>query len=81
MLMNKVTLDPELRSKLDDLDSEFEVCDESGKTLGYYVPAERHRRLLYALARSQVSDEELTEARRQSGGRSLAEIVADLGSA
>jgi hypothetical protein len=79
--MNKVTLDPELRSKLDDLDSEFEVCDESGRTLGYYLPAERHRKLLYALARSQVSDEELAQAQGQLGGRSLAEILADLDSA
>jgi hypothetical protein len=76
--MNKVTIDPGLRSKLNSLDSEVEFCDERGDTLGYFVPVELHDEYLCAWARSQVSEEELEEARRQSGGRPLAEILARL---
>ena len=79
--MSKVTLDPESRSKLDDLDSELEASDESGRTLRYYVPTERRRRLMYALAQSQVSIEELAETQRHPGGRSLADILANPDSA
>jgi hypothetical protein len=76
--MSKVTLDQSLRAKLNNLDAEVEFCDESGQTVGYFVPADWHRRLLYAWANAQFTDEELEKARRQPGGRSLAEILARL---
>jgi hypothetical protein len=76
--MNRVMLDRDLRSKLSNLEAEFEFCDEAGRTVGFFLPAEQHERLLYAWARSQVNDEEIQSARAEMGGRTLQEILADL---
>jgi len=76
--MQKVTLDSDLRSKLNNLKTEVEVLDESGHTVGYFLPAEWHRELVYAWAKAQVTLEELEDSRRQPGGRPLKEILADL---
>ena len=76
--MNRVVLDQSLRSKLNNLDSQLELCDESGRVVGYFVPAEEHHRLLYDWAQSQFTDEELERA-RQEPGRTLSEIWARLG--
>jgi len=54
--MNKIVLDTVLRSKLNNLDTEAEFCDEAGQTVGFFLPARRHRQLLYAWAKAQVSD-------------------------
>ena len=75
--MGKVVLDSTMRSKLADLRYEIELCDESGTTVGYFVPPEWHREL-YAWANTLVSDEELERAAQEPGGRTLAEIMADL---
>jgi hypothetical protein len=86
--MQKITLDPALRARLNDLKSEVEVCDESGQTVGvcdesgqtvgYFLPAEWHLKLLYAWAKAEVTEEELEQARRETGGSSLDEIMARL---
>lgn len=76
--MQKVTLDSTLRARLNGLQAEVEVCDEAGQTVGYFVPADYHRQLLYAWAKAQVSPAELEEARKPAGGRSLKEILAAL---
>ena len=79
--MNKILVDPSLRSRLDNLDSRLEFCDESGKTLGYFVPASEQERLLYAWARAEFTDEEIERARGESGGLTIAEVLADLAEA
>ncbi len=76
--MNRIIVDPSLLSKLDNLDSRLEFCDESGKTLGYFVPASEQQRLLYAWARAEFSDEEIEHARAEHGGLTVAEVLADL---
>jgi hypothetical protein len=76
-IMNKLVLDPVLRSKL-NLAGEIELCDEDGRTIGFFLPAAWHRVLLYAWAKAKVSDQELDQARRQPGGRPLSEILAHL---
>lgn len=75
--MQKVTLDPSLGAQFNGLKSEVELCDETGRTVGYFLPANWHQ-ALYAWANAQVSDEELETARRQTGGRPLADILARL---
>jgi hypothetical protein len=42
------------------------------------VPASEHERLLYAWARAEFSDDEIERARAESGGFSLAEVLAEL---
>lgn len=76
--MNKVIIDSALRSKLQNLDSRLEFRDESGRTLGYFVPASEQQRLLYAWARTEFSDEEIERARNEPGGLSIAEVLAEL---
>ena len=77
--MSKIIIDDTLRAKLNGLNSETEFCDESGKTLGHYVPSDLFARMLYAWAKSQITDAEIEAASREPGGRTLAEIWQSLG--
>lgn len=76
--MNQVTVSSQLRTRLESVDSEAELRDESGQLVGYFVPPELHRDLLLAWSRATVSDEELDRASREPLGRTLNEIWADL---
>ncbi|HEX4000955.1 MAG TPA: hypothetical protein VHX65_20590 [Pirellulales bacterium] len=53
-----------------------ELFDEAGHFLGYFTPAAP--RSLYDGVLVPVSDAELDRIEREGGGRSLAEIMADL---
>ncbi len=68
--MNKITLHPSIMSQLPNLDRHLELCDEQGRTVGYFLPPDLHREMLYAWAKTQFTDEELDQARRElkSGG-------------
>ena len=77
--MQKLTIPPEIQAKLSGLSGTFEMCDESGQTLGHFVPEGEYRKLLWAWANSEVTDEELDEAReeyRLHGGLTTAEAIA-----
>jgi hypothetical protein len=80
--MIKVLLDPSVRAKLHNLDGELELCDETGRTLGHFLPADRYVDLLYDRARTEFGNEkELEEARREVravGGFTTAEAIAHL---
>jgi hypothetical protein len=79
--MTKLTINESVRSKLNGLHEEMELCDESGRTLGYFLPPDLHRRFLCAYVESQCpyTGEELQCMRQETGGRSLAEILERLG--
>jgi hypothetical protein len=81
MDMSKVILDPQLRAKLNGLQAPLEVCDETGKTLGHFLPAETYRKLLYAAASAACPHDRAEQERRRQepGGRSLADFWKDLG--
>ena len=53
--MGRVTLDPALSTELGASTLPVEVCDPSGKTLGFFVPSQA----FYAFAKSPNSEEEL----------------------
>ncbi len=77
--MQKLILDTDLRVRLRDLDVEWEVCDESGRTLGHFLPADIYQKLLYSWAKSLFDDEEeLKRLRQEPGGMSTAEAIAYL---
>jgi hypothetical protein len=76
--MTTVILDDALRQKLQGLKAEVELRDETGKVVGHVLPAEKYQSLLYAWAKNRLSDAELKRRREEPGGRSLAEILADL---
>jgi hypothetical protein len=79
--MTKLVLDADLRSRLNGLDKELEICDEAGRTLGHFLPAAAYDELFYAAlaAESPYSKEELRQQHQETRGRSLAEIWRDLG--
>ena len=76
--MTRVVVDASLQVKLPHVDSSFEFCDESGRTLGYYVPAADQLRPLYDRARAALTDEEIERARREPRGLTTVEVLARL---
>jgi hypothetical protein len=76
--MSKVILDDALRTKLNGLTETVEVCEPTGRVLGFFVPRDEYLKDLYAKARTAVTDEEIERLRQQTGGRSLKEILKDL---
>ncbi len=74
--MTRLTVDAAFLARLDKLDSVLEVCDESGRTVGYFHPVSPPSE---GTARSPFSDEELQQRRQQRTGHQLSEILAELG--
>jgi hypothetical protein len=74
--MTKVIVDPLTSAKLINVQGLLELCDESGKVLGRFIPAVDPS--LYEMLDPGVSEEELDRREREGGGRSLREILADL---
>ena len=74
--MTRVTLDAATCAKLGNLKKCLELCDESGRTLGYFTPAED--RSLYEGVQPTITDEQLERREREQGGRTLKEILTDL---
>jgi len=79
--MSKITLDAELRAKLNGLNQPLELCDADGHTLGHFLPADAYRKLLYAAAEAACphSQAELERRRKEGGGTSLSEFCKGLG--
>ena len=78
--MDKIILDPALREKLNGLDHELELCDETGRTLGHYLPDALYRKLVLASLKVPATEEEIEEALRQKGtGCTLAEFWKKMG--
>ena len=74
--MTKITLDSATSAKLSGVDQHVELCDAAGRTLGYFVPVVDPSQ--YVESPCPVSEEELDRREREGGGRTLAEILADL---
>ena len=77
--MGRITLDPELRAKLNGLNEKVEICDETGKLIGLYLPLEDYKKLLYKNVEIPLAEAEIEERRKEKGGSSLAEIWKRLG--
>jgi hypothetical protein len=76
--MTRIQVDSEVLSKLNNLDSTLELCNESGVTLGHFYPAADRKRKLYEWAKTAFSDEELEAAEREPGGVTTEELLARL---
>src|SRR2546425_3495040 len=74
--MTRVLLDQTTLSLFYNPSEQVEVCDEAGRTLGYFTPVED--RSLYERVEVPFSEEELDRFEQEPGGRTLAEILADL---
>lgn len=74
--MERVTVDNSLRSVLHDFRLPLELCDASGRILGYLTPATDPGD--YEGIDSPTSPEELRRRSEARGGRPLAGILRDL---
>jgi hypothetical protein len=74
--MGRLTLDAELRRKLNGLKELLEVCDERGETIGHFIPTELFEDLFYGALASESphSKEELKRRHRESSRRRVSEI-------
>ena len=76
--MKKVVLDAGLRGKLFNLTHSLELCDETGRVLGYFAPIASKEANPYEGLEIPFSEEEIREFMKETGGRPLADILADL---
>jgi hypothetical protein len=79
IIMTRVTLDPELRAKLNGLSEQVAICDEAGKTVGLYLPVEAYKKLLYQGVEIPFTEEEIERFRNEPGGISLQEFWKRMG--
>ena len=47
--MGRLTLDPDLRNKLNGLNEPMEVFDEGGQIVGHFLPAKLYEETLFTL--------------------------------
>lgn len=73
--MNRVIVDPVTRERLANARQQLELCDDFGHVLGHFIPLENHAD---SAKEPRISNEEIERRLRCGGGRSLAEILADL---
>lgn len=71
--MTKIIVDAALRSKLRSLREAAQLVDESGHVLGEFLPVSTANN-----REPQIGEKEIKRRLRAGGGRSLAEILADL---
>jgi hypothetical protein len=74
--MTRVTIDSSMAAKLKDIHEMVELRDESGRVVGHFLPGPRrdeNGRIIVP-----ISDEEIEELSKQSGGRPLKDILDDL---
>ena len=74
--MVRLTIDTDTQTKLRDLKERLQLCDETGRVLGYFQPVVDSS--LYERVESPTSTEELLRRSQEEGGRPLADILADL---
>lgn len=78
--MKKLVLDAETIAKLSGLTEQVEVFDEQGNLLAHIVPTADGFGLGSVPAKYHFTDEELEEARRQSGPtKTLDDILREAG--
>jgi hypothetical protein len=74
--MTQVIIDSSTKAKLVHLTGRAEICDEFGKVLGHFTPVFDPSQ--YEGIEPDSSEEELDRRQKEGGGRTLAEILADL---
>jgi hypothetical protein len=77
--MSKVIVDELLGSKLAACAKPVELCDQSGRLLGHFIPADQAETISRPDDRCPHSEAELQAMRNETGGRPLAEIWKSLG--
>lgn len=74
--MNRVIVDPATLATLASAHQKVELCDNAGRVLGHFIPLED--RSAHTGREPRIDEEEIERRLHRGGGRSLAEILADL---
>ena len=77
--MSRLILSDAFSHQLGHLSSPVELCDQSGKALGHFVPSGLSWDDVLARDGCPYSAEDLARMQRESGGRTLAEVWRSLG--
>jgi hypothetical protein len=77
--MPAITLDQELRAKLNGLNEVMPVQDETGRTIGHFVPDDLFKKMLQKSVSIPYSEEELKRRDQEVGTYTLQEIWKELG--
>jgi hypothetical protein len=72
--MIKIVVDPSLRSQLERLSEPAQLCDESGKILGQFVPRPKSGRFI----ESPVSRGEMNRRKASTEWYTTEEVLKDL---
>ncbi len=74
--MNRVVVDPATHARLREVRQTLELCDDSGRLVGHFVPTLDPSEC--ADLEPHVSEAELDRRERAGGGRPLVDILTDL---
>lgn len=76
--MQQVTLPPDILNKIGETKSELEVVNDAGQVKGYLISPE-YRSLIYSWVKTLFhDDEELRQARAETGGYTTSEAISYL---
>jgi hypothetical protein len=74
--MTRLIVDSTTGARLSQVKHPLELCDDSGRVLGHFVPAVDPA--LYPKLEPQISEDEMRRREQKGGGRPLSAILADL---
>jgi hypothetical protein len=73
--MTRITVNEPLLDQLGAVPGEAEVCDASGRRVGYFLSDHLYRQLVCRWMNTKVSDEELNRCRQETESYSTAEVL------
>jgi hypothetical protein len=76
--MEKLVLDTAVADQLASTGHHVPICNPSGQTLGYFVPAAEHDREAYRQAHLLWTDEEVETLSKQAGGVTTEQLLRRL---
>jgi hypothetical protein len=76
--MTRITVNDAVLGQLGAGRCEAELCDASGRRVGYFLPDDVYRQLVCRWANAQVSDDELNRCWMESESFTTAEVLARL---
>lgn len=81
--MTRLTVDASTKEKLTSSGQLTEVCDESGRTIGYFHPISAHigeQPITNEMRKwaDEISDEEIEQALNEPGGCTTEELIQQL---
>ena len=80
--MSRVIADQPLRERLHNLESSVEICDEAGRTLGFFLTREEYEKMMMDWVNLKYTEEEIERIRAEPGeDLTTAEMMARFASA